>query len=118
MKNIAQIFKALSDSTRLRILMLLLENELCVCELIFILQMEQSRISHQLRFLKYAGLVEDRREGRWIVYSIPKKKRELLKIVIKQAFAQELKNSKKMKHDFKNLHDCLKKNMRKIVYKK
>lgn len=117
MKKVTEIFKSLSGPTRLRILMLLLQNELCVCELIFILKMEQSRISHQLRFLKYAGLVEDRREGRWIIYSISKKKKETLVSILQEAFAKELKNSKEVKRDIRNLKICLKKNMRKIACK-
>lgn len=59
---------ALADETRLRMYLLLSRNELCVCELMMILQMEQSRISHSLRVLKEAGLVKSRREGKWIVY--------------------------------------------------
>ncbi len=59
---------ALADETRLRMYLLLSNNELCVCELMMILHMEQSRISHCLRILKEAGLVESRREGKWIVY--------------------------------------------------
>lgn len=70
MRDVIQIFKALSDETRLRILHLLHKQELCVCELMEILNMEQSRISHQLQILKNARLVNDRREGKWIVYSL------------------------------------------------
>jgi len=67
MKHTLKVFKALSDPTRLRILLLLLQRELCVCELAFILEMEQSRISHQLRVLRNADLVEDIR-GREVDY--------------------------------------------------
>lgn len=59
---------ALADETRLRMYLLLAKHELCVCELMMVLHMEQSRISHTLRVLKEAGLVESRREGKWIVY--------------------------------------------------
>ncbi|MFQ5721149.1 MAG: ArsR/SmtB family transcription factor [Candidatus Aminicenantales bacterium] len=114
MKKATEIFKALSDPTRLRIIMLLLEKELCVCELIYILKMEQSRISHQLRFLKYAGLVENRRDGRWIIYSISKDNKELLELILKEALAEELKSSPEIKLDLKNLRLCLKKDVRKV----
>jgi len=70
MRDIRQVCKALSDETRLRILCLLSQHELCVCELVDILRMTQSRISHQLQILKNALLVNDRREGKWIVYSL------------------------------------------------
>jgi ArsR family transcriptional regulator len=63
MKDTLKILKALADPTRLRIISLLLRRDLCVCELMFILKMEQSRISHQLRILRDADLVEDKREG-------------------------------------------------------
>jgi len=69
-RDLLQVFKALSDQTRLRILSLLSRRELCVCELAEALGMEQSRVSHQLHVLKNARLVDDRREGRWIVYSL------------------------------------------------
>lgn len=68
MKNQVKMFAALADETRLRMYLLLSKNELCVCELMMILHMEQSRISHCLRVLKEAGLVESRREGKWVVY--------------------------------------------------
>jgi len=68
MKLPIKMLSALADETRLRMYLLLSKNELCVCELMMILHMEQSRISHCLRVLKEAGLVESRREGKWIVY--------------------------------------------------
>lgn len=71
MKNIAQIFQSLDDETRLRILCLLLsEGELCVCDLVSVLQLPQSTVSRQLSLLKSAGWLKDRREGVWIFYSI------------------------------------------------
>jgi len=70
MRSLVNLFKALSDETRLRILNLLLERELCVCELVDALQMPQPRISHQLRILRDAGLILDRREGKWIIYAL------------------------------------------------
>jgi ArsR family transcriptional regulator len=63
-----KMLSALADETRLRMYLLLTKNELCVCELMMVMNMEQSRISHTLRVLKEAGLVESRREGKWIVY--------------------------------------------------
>jgi len=71
MSNILRVFKSLSDRTRLRIVRLLLEGDLCVCELMFVLDMAQSRVSHQLRILRDSGLVEDTRDGQWIIYRIP-----------------------------------------------
>lgn len=64
------LFHALSDPIRLRALDLLREGEMCVCDLQDELDLAQSRLSFHLRVLKDAGLVEDRREGRWSYYTI------------------------------------------------
>jgi len=70
MKTTAHIFKALADETRLRILCLLLEKELCVCDIKDVLQLPQSTVSRHLAYLKNAGLVDDRRCGVWMYYSL------------------------------------------------
>jgi len=70
MKTTARMFKALSDETRLRILSLLLEGELCVCDLMAVLQLPQSTVSRHLAYLKNASWEDDRRCGIWIYYSI------------------------------------------------
>jgi ArsR family transcriptional regulator, arsenate/arsenite/antimonite-responsive transcriptional repressor len=66
----AQLFHALSDATRLAVLEMLRDGERCVCELQESLGAAQSRLSFHLRVLKDAGLVADRREGRWSYYTI------------------------------------------------
>ncbi len=65
-----RMIKALGDETRLRILKLLLRQELCVCELEAALDLPQSKVSRHLTVLRSFGLVEDRREGLWIFYSL------------------------------------------------
>ncbi len=70
MKNEAAIFKALADETRLRILMLLLDGELCVCEIIAALELPQSTISRHLAYLKRTGWVRDRKQGVWMYYKL------------------------------------------------
>ena len=70
MQDDINIFKACSDQTRLRVLFLLSERELCVCELVAILDMPQGKISRHLAILKNAGLVADRRDGTWIYYAL------------------------------------------------
>lgn len=62
--------RALSDPTRLEILALLKPGEQCVCELTSALDAAQSRLSFHLRVLKDAGLVTDRRDGRWVYYTL------------------------------------------------
>lgn len=70
MRDLIALFRALSDRTRIRIVKLLEEGELCVCHLMEVLEMSQSRISRHVGILKSAGLVNDRREGRWVYYSL------------------------------------------------
>lgn len=77
--TVARAFHALSDGTRLQILQLLRQGECCVCELMDHLDAAQSRLSFHLRILKEAGLVTDRREGRWVYYAVePEAIRELI----------------------------------------
>ena len=68
--NDLAIFKAFSDETRLRVLFLLSDRELCVCEIVAVLGMPQGKVSRHLTVLRHAGLVTDRREGLWIYYSL------------------------------------------------
>lgn len=68
--DLADLFKAFSDSTRIKILYALFQEELCVCDLAALLDMTQSAISHQLRVLKSNRLVKFRRDGKVIYYSL------------------------------------------------
>lgn len=68
--DLAELFKVFGDSTRIRILYVLFEREVCVCDIADILNMTVSAISHQLRVLKAAGLVTFRREGKTCYYSL------------------------------------------------
>ena len=73
MEELATIFKALSDVTRLRIIKLLEQGELCVCDITAALDMVQPKVSFHLSALKEAGLIKDRKEGKWIHYSLNEK---------------------------------------------
>ena len=68
--DLAEVFKVFGDSTRIRILFVLFEAEVCVCDLAAALSMTQSAISHQLRILKQNKLVKCRREGKSVFYSL------------------------------------------------
>ena len=68
--DLAELFKVFGDSTRIRILFALFEQEMCVCDIAESLEMTQSAISHQLRILKQAALVKSRREGKTIFYML------------------------------------------------
>src|SRR5882724_9717638 len=65
-----ELFHALSDETRLEIIELLRKGERCVCELTDTLDAAQSRLSFHLRVLKDAGVVRDRKDGRWVYYEL------------------------------------------------
>ena len=68
--DLAELFKVFGDSTRIRILFVLFEAEVCVCDLAEVLHMTQSAISHQLKILKQAKLVSARREGKSVFYAL------------------------------------------------
>ncbi|SFR69345.1 ArsR/SmtB family transcription factor [Anaeromicropila populeti] len=68
--DLAELFKVFGDSTRIKILYVLFEQEMCVCDIAQILNMTQSAISHQLRVLKQNRLVKYRREGKTVIYSL------------------------------------------------
>ena len=70
MNSSVQLFKALADETRLRILGLLREGELCVCDIMKVLGFPQSKISRHLAYLRNGGLVTGRREGQWMHYKL------------------------------------------------
>ena len=70
LEYIAELFKGFADPTRVHILSLLVERELCVTDIAEAVELSQSAISHQLRFLKQMHLIKFRREGKNIVYSL------------------------------------------------
>lgn len=68
--DLADLFKVFSDSTRIKIICGLLNAEMCVCDITYLLNMNQSAVSHQLKILRQAKLVKSRREGKSIYYSL------------------------------------------------
>jgi ArsR family transcriptional regulator len=72
MRDLAMFFAALADENRLRLLYLMKEGEICVCYLQAVLQTNQPKISRHLAYLKRAGLVEARRDGKWMHYRLKK----------------------------------------------
>ena len=90
MKHLAQTIKALSDPIRLRIILLLQsEGELCVCDLMAVLNLPQSTVSRHLAYLKRSCWVDIRRQGVWMYYSLSRESclicRELLQILMQHA---------------------------------
>jgi DNA-binding transcriptional ArsR family regulator len=111
MTDIVRIFKALADPTRLRITLLLSRRELCVCELMYILRMEQSRVSHHMRVLRDAGIAEDVREGRWIIYRIATTG-GLVEQLMTGVFRECIETSGEAKADALKLEACVRDNIR------
>jgi len=68
--DLAELYKVFGDSTRIKILYVLFEAEMCVCDIAQLLGMTQSAISHQLRVLKGSKLVKNRRDGKTVFYSL------------------------------------------------
>ena len=81
--DLAEVFRVFGDTTRIRILYVLFERELCVCDIAKLLGMTQSAVSHQLRILKDANLVGNRREGKTIYYFLSD---EHVRTIIGQGF--------------------------------
>lgn len=89
MKELLSIFKALSDETRLRILKLLENGELCVCHIVAAVDMSQPKVSFHLKVLKDSGLVKDRREGKWMHYRLNES--DLLKRLLFLSIAEQVR---------------------------
>lgn len=99
-------FRALGDRTRLRILCLLMKRKLCVCQIMDILGMGQSRISRHLGILKQAGLVEETRIGKWVIYKVPHQHHLLLDYI-----RNEMSNEKTYLQDKSSIQKTMKKKL-------
>lgn len=104
MKYTSQLFKALTDETRLRIIGLLFEGELCVCDLTHALGMPQSTVSRHLAHLKNAGLVTDRRCKTWAFYRLSDEARPIVRDVL-AALARHLTELDPTRKDIASLQE-------------
>lgn len=102
MLEILTITKALSDENRVRALMMLAGGELCVCQIIEMLGLAPSTVSKHMSILRQAGLVETRKEGRWIYYRQPDPKAQPACEILNW-LQRHLKNDKKILTDLKQL---------------
>jgi ArsR family transcriptional regulator, arsenate/arsenite/antimonite-responsive transcriptional repressor len=103
MDTVLNIYKALSDETRLKILKILEQGELCVCDIVAALDMIQPNISFHLGVLKEAGFIKDRRQGKWIRYRIDDSdifKRFLILSTLERIPAKSVKEENKRLADF------------------
>ena len=97
MDDVVRIFKALSDETRIRIIKLLEHGELCVCDIGAALGMVQPKVSFHLGVLKNSGLLKDRKQGKWVHYSLDESemfKRFLLLSVAEKVSDEEIEADK------------------------
>jgi ArsR family transcriptional regulator len=102
-EELLNILKALSEETRLRILKLLEAGELCVCDIMAALDMIQPKVSFHLGVLKEAGLIKDRKEGRWVHYRIEESdlfRRFLILSVLERVPENAVSHDKKRLHEF------------------
>ena len=104
MDKLEAVLKALSDETRLRIINLLYEGELCVCDVMEVLQISQAKASRHLIYLKNAGLTKDRKVAQWAYYSLTKD--ESLKFIDSLVY-DNLRKLKVYNTDLDNLKEWL-----------
>lgn len=103
MQELLRIFKALSDETRLRILKLLEDGELCVCDIVSALDIIQPKVSFHLSVLQESGLIKSRKQGKWIFYRIDDCdmfKRFLILSVLERVSENEVVEDKKRLNRF------------------
>ena len=103
MQEVLTIFKALSDETRLRILKLLENGELCVCDIVAALDTIQPKVSFHLSALKEAGLIKDRKQGKWVHYRMEDSdifRRFMLLSALERISAEAVKEDTKRLTDF------------------
>jgi ArsR family transcriptional regulator len=96
------LFRALADPTRLRLLNLIADREICVCYFVEILQMSQPKISRHLAYLRKAGIASARREGKWIHYRLAIPKDEIAASILQETL-KHLREKPEMKRDVSRL---------------
>ncbi len=94
LRVLADLLKSLADETRLAILSMLQDGEMCVCEIMEFLPVSQPAVSHHLRILRQAGLINDRRQGKWIFYSLDPEALESATALLDRMLFQPARNLK------------------------
>ena len=100
--DLAPLFAALADRTRLRLLNLIAGREVCVCYLVEILRQEQPKISRHLAYLRRAGVVASRREGKWMHYRV-ERPQDVAAASILDAVFESFKSDREMQSDLSRL---------------
>ena len=104
LQQISETYKLLGDKSRLQILAMLQQQELCVCDIVEAMDMTQPNVSQHMRKLKSAGIVQERKQGQWVYYSIGSNIEEFLIDALKHVPIPE---SRFMKlHELKSIKKC------------
>ena len=115
-KNYIKILKAMGDPARLKLLKILSEKELCVCEIEEVMNMKQTTVSQQIRRLKEANLVIERKEGRWSYYSIDRITFDEFMESFKEFFVLPIQTQREFLQEYKEIEEVSQKEVsRKIV---
>jgi len=101
---ISDLLKALSDETRLRMVNIIFEKELCVCDIMETLKITQVKASRHLGILRNAGVVNDRKSAQWVYYSIKEENQSFLKGLV----LENLRSEQLYQEDLRNLGEWLK----------
>jgi|SRR5215469_5093632 len=99
------LFRALADRTRLRLLNLIADREICVCYFVEILRLSQPKVSRHLAYLRRAGIVASRREGKWMHYRLVAPKDEAAASILRETL-KHLKTEPEMRHDVSRLNSA------------
>jgi len=101
MRDYLKIIKAFSDMTRLRILKMLQMKSMCVCEITDVLGLAPSTVSKHLTVLQNAELVQDRKQGKWVNYSLSPERKEKFDFKISRIILDEIENDRQIRSDRK-----------------
>ena len=100
--SLSHLFRALADPTRLRLLNLIADREICVCFLVEILRIGQPKVSRHLAYLRRAGIVESRREGKWMHYRLVAPRDDAARSILQETL-KHLKQKPQMRRDVSRL---------------
>jgi len=107
MKDTLDFLKVIADETRLKIILLLSKQDMCVCEIMDALAMSQPAVSHHLRILKKNNLVLDDKDGRWVYYSLNKQVFTQQLAVINNGLFQQIADNLESRKTERNYGTCL-----------
>ncbi len=105
MEKLSELFKALGDKNRLRIINLLNKRSLCVCEITEVLKLATSTVSRHLNILKQIGIIKDKKDKKWVIYSLNLSHDNVLVSVLVPLIISQLKQDTQAENDLKKLDE-------------